>query len=491
MSESNTSKAVRGMSSQTLVTLILGIVEIVSFSIMSRLLSQSDFGYYAAISAITIVFTSFSETGIGSAIIQRKEISSCYINNAFTLSFIFGTAIMLLMLATAKPLANMVADASLTIPLMIMSVTLLCNCMSSVNTSIMYRRMEFMSVGIINLTSLVITTIVAVVLAIYGLGYYAILTKAVLTSVITFVLSLIMAKTRFSFVLDKSTFRDIFGFSGWLMASVFFRNMAQQLDKLLMGNLLSVSSLGAYNRPKEFINTITSKLGSIFDSALFPVLSQIQDNKKSIARAYLRSLYYLNISSIVFALVFIFNSELIIRIFFGQEWLHILPVLNIISLSIVFNFDARLADCYLRSLGLTRQQFSFRILEIILKIAGLLLGFKGGIEGVAISVVITNFTTVIMKHVYLSKIVSISLLQGIKKLVSSWQVTLFILPIMIPSVLFLPHDITGNIVTAFIFLITVIVSFLFAPEIVGREYKSGVYSKVRSLVIDKIHKFIK
>ena len=76
MSESNTSKAVRGMSSQTLVTLILGIVEIVSFSIMSRLLSQSDFGYYAAISAITIVFTSFSETGIGSAIIQRKEISS-------------------------------------------------------------------------------------------------------------------------------------------------------------------------------------------------------------------------------------------------------------------------------------------------------------------------------------------------------------------------------------------------------------------------------
>ena len=64
------------MSSQTLVTIVLGLVEIVSFSIMSRLFTQEDFGYYAAITAITGVFTTFSETGIGSAIVQQKEISS-------------------------------------------------------------------------------------------------------------------------------------------------------------------------------------------------------------------------------------------------------------------------------------------------------------------------------------------------------------------------------------------------------------------------------
>ena len=88
--ESNTSKAVKGMSSQTLVTVLTGVVEVVSFSIMSRLLTKEDFGYYAAISAVLAIFKSLSETGIGSAIIQRKKPDSKFINNAFTINLFFG-----------------------------------------------------------------------------------------------------------------------------------------------------------------------------------------------------------------------------------------------------------------------------------------------------------------------------------------------------------------------------------------------------------------
>ena len=67
----NSQKVLKGISSQTFVTILLGGVELISFSIMSRLLTKEDFGYYAAITAITTVFASFSETGIGSAIVQQ------------------------------------------------------------------------------------------------------------------------------------------------------------------------------------------------------------------------------------------------------------------------------------------------------------------------------------------------------------------------------------------------------------------------------------
>ena len=42
---SNTQKVIKGISSQTLVTVVLGIVEIISFSVMSRLVNKEDFGY--------------------------------------------------------------------------------------------------------------------------------------------------------------------------------------------------------------------------------------------------------------------------------------------------------------------------------------------------------------------------------------------------------------------------------------------------------------
>ena len=102
----------------------------------------------------------------------------------------------------------------------------LLSCLTSVNNSIMHRKLQFMRMGMIRLISLVVTTIICIMLAIKGYGYYSILTKSILTSIINYILSLILCNTRFGLALDKVTFKQIFSFSGWLMASVLFRNLA-------------------------------------------------------------------------------------------------------------------------------------------------------------------------------------------------------------------------------------------------------------------------
>mgnify|MGYP003449742107 FL=1 len=477
---SNTSKALKGMSSQTIVTIVLGLVDIVSFGIMSRLLTQEDFGYYAAITAITTVFASFSETGLGSAIIQRKNITDKFVNNAYTLSLIFGITIAAILVALSKPLSVGLVDESLIIPLMLMSITLLFHNIISVNTSIMYRRLEFVQVGMINLVSLVITTIVAILLAYMGLGYYAILTKAVLATIITLVLSHIGAKTKFRLQLDFETVKSIFGFSGWLMISVFFRNLAQQLDRLLMSNMLSVNSLGAYNRPKEFIIQISSKINGIFDTALFPVLSGIQDDIEAVKRAYLRSFYYMNIFAIVLSLAFVFNSELIIRVFFGEKWMSILLTMQILSCMLVFNVDARLADCYLRSLGWTKQQFYFRVIEVVAQLIGILIGGHYGINGIAVSVVLVNILTIAAKNYYITKRLGIDTFKVIKTILKSWKVSYLTLPVLIILQCLLPHHLLGNVINAFIFCLLYLFAFVVYPNMIGSMYKNEVYPTIIS-----------
>ena len=94
---SNTQKAVKGLSSQTIVTIAFGVVEIVSFSIMSRLLTKEDFGLFAAVSAIIVVFSSISEAGLGAAIVQRKNLDKRFTNNVFSLSLIMGLVLTLLL----------------------------------------------------------------------------------------------------------------------------------------------------------------------------------------------------------------------------------------------------------------------------------------------------------------------------------------------------------------------------------------------------------
>jgi len=483
---SNTSKVIKGMSSQTIVTIVLGVVEIVSFSIMSRLLTQEDFGYYAAITAITVVFATFSETGIGAAIVQQKELSTRYINNAFTISLLFGSFISLLLLVAASPLASLVADETMKKPLMLMSCTLLLNCLSSVNMSLMQRKLQFIRMGMIQLVSLVVTTIIAIWLAYKGYGYYAIITKAVLASVVTYLLSFYFCRTHFGFALDKRTFKRVFSFSGWLMASSLFRNLSHQIDKLLMPSLLSVDALGAYNRPKDFVEQISTKINSIFDTTLFPILSGIQDNRDALNSAFRRSMSLMNTFALLLTMGFMFNSGLLIRIFFGEQWLNLRGIMLIVSCSILFNVDGRLADCYLRALAMTKQQFFFRIFEFVLNTIGVLVCFNWGLMGVAISILITNSIAKIVKIIYIGSKVDVSLNEVIIIILSSWRYAILMLPVCVTSFIFLPNSWTGDIIMTCIFLAITIVVFIFIPKIVGRQYQEEVYVKIISKIKKKL-----
>lgn len=483
--QTNTQKAVKGISSQTIVTIMLGLVEIVSFSIMSRLLSVQDFGYYAAMSAILVVFNSFAETGIGAAIIHKKDVDQRFINNAFTLALSIGIFVSLSLFFLSDYLATLVVDESMGQPLKLMSLTIFCHCLTSPYISVLQKDLKFMTIGYINLISLIVTTIIAIILAYYGLGYYAIIAKVVSGAIITLILSAIISKVRFSLAWDKNVIKSIWNYSGWLMASVIFRNFSQQADRLLMSKLLSVEVLGSYNRPKEFINQITSKVNGIFDTALFPVLSNIQDSVKSLQRSLSKSIYFLNLFSIYMAFAFIYNAEFIIRIFFGNDWLHLTGVFQLLCVAIVFNIDGRLSDCYLRSLGLTKSQFFFRIFETIVKFGGVIIGAHYGIYGVSIAVVFANFIMIFIKLSYITQHINYSFFGIMKTIIQSWKSMIVLVPICLSIYLLIPSNIGMDIVKLLLFVLFTATLFLFFPSIIGKEYKEQVYPKIMSIIKKK------
>ena len=483
---SNSRKILNGISTQTLVTVALGVVELVSFSIMSRLLTKEDFGYYAAITGVVAVFACFADTGIGSAVVQRKNFTQRYVNNAFTLSLIVGCIVAFALLASSSAVAGTVADRSMEGPLKLMSVTLLLNCLTSVNISIMYRKLEFLKVGLVNFVSLLLTSATAIFLAWKGYGYHAIIAKAVMSSVLTLLLSYFFAKTRYRLAFDMETFKQIFGFSGWLMASGLFRNLAHNVDKLVMPRLLSVVSLGAYNRPKGFIGQVSMTFNGIFDTVLFPVLSGIQDDKVRMGWAFRKTLFFMNVSGMLLALAFAVNSELLIRVFFGEQWMQLVQIVAVLSLTVLFNVDGRLADCFLRSLGLTKQQFFFRVLETVATLLGVVIGAQWDIMGVAVSVAVTNMLLKLLKISYVSFKVGVPAISAMKIVTGSWRFAMVLVPICLVAYALVPASLTGNIVLLAVFAVTCAVIFLLFPNVVGVEYEQAYWEFVDRKIISKM-----
>lgn len=485
---SYTSKVVRGMSTQTVVTIVLGVLEIVSFSIMSRLLTDKDFGYYAAILAVVTVFQSFTETGIGAAIIQRKDLNKNYIDSSFSLSLIFGLIVSFALFLSSGFLARSVADETMIVPLRIMSITLLCNCLSSVNISVLQRGMKFLKIGIINITSLVITTVIAIVLAAKGYGYYAILAKGVLTSIITLFLSFIIARQRYHFVCDLIAYRQIFGFGGWLMAAAVFRNIASQVDRLLMSSLFSIETLGLYTRPKEFISNLAGKCNTVFDSVLFPVLSSIQDSSDKLQRSFKAACYLLNLFAMVMGVLFFCNSELLIRIFFGEKWLNVNTLFKVLSIYPVLLINGRMGDIFLRSLAMTKQQFFFRVGQLLFAVVFILAGYRLGVVAMAVSVMLSYACITAIKIIYVTKKMGVFRKQVLYTMLDSYRFVLFIAPIYLLCHAFLSNTWSGNIVQALIIVTILVILFIVFPSFVGKQYKEGGYTIVMNTIKTRFSK---
>lgn len=485
---SNTKKVIKGISSQTIVTMASGIEGIVYFSIMSRLLSREDFGFYAAISAVTVIFNSISDAGIGTALIQRKEMTEDYKNTAFTLSVIISSFVALVLVAMSGLLARLVVGEHLKYPLMIMASTIFFNGLISVNLSWMRRHLHFLRSGIIMLVSHVVSSVLAIYLAWKGYGFIAIIFKVVSASFFILIISYFYVYTKFRFVLKREYVKSILNFGGWLTASVVINNISSQIDRLLMSRLISVEALGAYNRPKEFILRIGSRINGIFDTALFPVLSGIQDNNEKLRNAFNRSQYSMNLSSMALTLVFICNSELLIRLFFGEEWMDLKPLFQIISLSLLFNINGRLGDCYLRSLGLVRQQFNLRSFELVLGIVCVMIGFRYGILGVAVGFLLANIILITIKTLYLARRLQIPNSEIIQNVIGGWAYGLYFIPLIVIQYIILPNTWFMNILSACVFLLFLGILFLVYPNLIGKHYQEEIYCKIKFVIINSFHK---
>ena len=166
MSDNKSDKVFKGMRSQSIVTILLGVVSLVYFSIMSRLLGQEEFGYLAIITAVTTILSEISNAGLGSAVIQHKDITHGYVQTAFTLSVSVGMFFMVFLFLCAGWLSSLlVQNDVLVTPFRIMSLTLLGYNINSVLRATYMRQLQFMRYGLQELMALTLSSIIGVVMA--------------------------------------------------------------------------------------------------------------------------------------------------------------------------------------------------------------------------------------------------------------------------------------------------------------------------------------
>lgn len=361
------------------------VVQLVVNIILARLLSPGEYGISAVITTFSTFFYTLSAMGLGTAIIQIKELDKEDIDSIFTfsvyvslgLSIIFG----FLSFAIAAVYGNQVY-----IKLgWMLSISLFFSGMNMVPDGMMARDKRFVSMAV--RTTVVYTTagILAVVLAYLHFSFYALIVQNIFSSVFSFAWNYMSARPKFRFLFKGLSIKKIFSYSAYQMGAQIIGYFSTSIDTLIAGKLLGEAEVGYYNKAYTLSNYPVNNFAAVISGVLHAVLSDYQEDKSKLYEYHIRINRVLGLAGVYIGPVCYLAAEEIMSILFGRNWSFSIVCFRILSITMIFRMMNSATNAIYQSLGRTDLLFKERCIKVFVMISFVLFGIFGigGLQGFA------------------------------------------------------------------------------------------------------------
>lgn len=297
------------------------VLQFLSTFILARLLAPADFGLLAMAATVTAFVGAFTDLGLQTATVQRKDIDQNLVSG-FLLVGIGVAAGMALLLFAFAPFSVLVFDDD-RIPLLLMTVaaSLPVGALGAQHSALLTRQMRWLTLHSIGLFSQLLGLIAAVALAAWtDIGYWALVVQIWVNAGVSSMLAWMMCPWRPSRITDWGSVRGALGFGLNLTGFAFANYFHRQLDNVLVGWKGGATELGYYSRAYSLLLLPLNLVNGPLSSALLPALSRVQNDPVRWREAYLTGLSAVTIVSAGISAVLFGGSKVIIPLIFGPGW---------------------------------------------------------------------------------------------------------------------------------------------------------------------------
>ena len=406
-----------------------------------------------------MVFTSISyvliDSGLSSALIQKKSISEEDKSTVFLTNLFLAIIVYIVLFLSSPFIASYFHNPEIKNLLRVIELIVVIDAFAAIQSTTLIRDMNFKTLTIYKITSIVFAVAVSIALAFLGMGIWALVVQYLLFSLCRALLLWLRTNWRPKLVFSKESFRSLFGFGSKLLLSKTISTIYGQLQSILIGRRFSSSDLGYYTQARQLMQIPTDSLSRVVDSVSFPAYSKIQTERqqlKVMVRQNLQMVIFVN-TPLMFYLSTLAKPLLVFL--YSEKWLESVPYFRFLCLGfglLIIIHDNSLTA--LKSVGRTDVVLK---LEIIKKIFGVILLLGGmhffGIWGLMYGLAINSFIELFLNGHYLKKEIDYGSCDQIKDFIPSFVLSLIA---SIASYMFLTYvPLTSN------FLILIITFVIF------------------------------
>lgn len=391
---------------------------------VARILVPEDFGIAAMALTVIILLQVVIDLGFNAALIQKDEerLTQRLIDSTFTASLIISLAIAALTAFVLAPLAAAYYAVPAVEPLVaVAALMLLPNPFSSVASAMMMRARRFKALAIIRCTTTLVSILCAATLLWFKPGPWVMVGQAIAASLFNAVAQQFAAPRRYRLRLHREDLREVFGFSGFVVANDVAAAASANAGVIILGRFASTAEVGLFSLATYIVETIRRTLMSILSRVMLVHYSQAKNDPEQLRSLFLTTLTWN--CRLVFPValsIILFGPSLSVAVL-GPEWNEMGPVLGWLSLSVMIVAAGGTTSTLYRAIGRPGLELSiFLATTFSIQLPAMIVGaWLYGLEGVAIAIAASRLIAVITRQVIVNRIIGGVWLGAITRLLQS------------------------------------------------------------------------
>jgi PST family polysaccharide transporter len=358
--------------------------------LLARLLSPRDYGLVAMVLALVGFAPMLIDLGTTDATIQRKRLTHVGASTLFWLKMAIAGVLTLLLVGSSGIIAAFYGEPALVEIALVSSLTFLITAASVQHFALMRRAMQFRQMALIEISSNIIASIAAIVMAFSGLGYWALVAKPILTIALASVAAWMCCpwmpgRPRFT-TEAKELLRFGMGVTGFTMTD----NVAQSADRVALGYLFGAGPLGYFQNALLLYGNSLSLFGQLHDVAVSS-LSKLRSNLDELKRSWAAALSSLTFfSMLAFAGLAVTGQDFVV-ILMGQKWEAAGPLLCIFAVRGIVHVVERTLGWLHVAAGRSDRWMRWGVFSVAFQLVALAAGIPFGPVGVAAAYTVATF----------------------------------------------------------------------------------------------------
>jgi O-antigen/teichoic acid export membrane protein len=263
-------------------------VNLISFSILGRLLSVEVYGLMGMVNLFTNFLTLFTDLGLSYAIVRRDQVEREFLSSMFWLSGGTGLLAALVLFAVSWPAVLWFGEPELRALLQVMSLSFVVSSLGTVPMALMIRAFSFQRIAAIELTGGIVGALTSVTAAWYGMGVWSLVFGSSAGLALQTLLFWTFSPFRPLAVFRMDDVRSIFSFSSNLSGFTIINYFSRNADNWIIGSYLGKTELGYYSQAYNLMLFPLQMVTGVLGRVLYPAFSQMKDDLPRFQAAYVR-----------------------------------------------------------------------------------------------------------------------------------------------------------------------------------------------------------